>query len=361
MVIILLLAGGSSSAEDIGKSPVPATDSTPAEIASWIAELDDNQFVTRERAQAELEDAGLAAIGAVAEAAKLGSLEGSTRALNVLLAWSENGDSDQLRIAALEKIVQLRDRPKESRLAAEILADVREAIALAKIAELGGRYFQDVRTRVALVNIQGVFRPPLQVVIGSHWKGGVEGLELLRDVRRMVTLSFHSMPLDPGEIGIVHELPQLRWVELYGAGYTRETFSYLIRTAPPGLEFDVRKSALLGVRGDTNHRNALVANVEPESAAHKAGIRKGDLIVSLEGVQIRDFKHLTEQIAKCEGGDSVSVTIARPVVGQAEREELALTVKFDRWGEKQRELPDPTAQIQLENVLKPRGISLDRR
>ena len=357
----ILLATCLSHAEEAAPSIEQASTTNVAELSGWITELDDNLFATRERAQARLEQAGLPALEKVAEAAQAGSLERSTRALNILMAWSDSAESDQLRIAALEKIVSLRDWPKESLLAAEILADVREAIALAKIQELGGQYTRDMRTRVALVNVQGVSRSPLQVIIDSHWKGGTEGLEYLKDVRRMVTLSFHSMPLAPEQLGIVLELPQLRWVELYGEGYTLEKFSHLIPTAPPGLDFDVRRSALLGVRGDTNHRNALVADVESESAADKAGIRRGDLIVEMEGVRIRDFKHLTEQISQCEGGDSVSLTIARPVPDKAKREELPLTVKFDCWGEKHRKLNEAATNLQIESVLQPRGIHLDRR
>lgn len=364
LLAYLMVAISASAAEKRSQQSVDGVRASAAEIDRWVADLDDNQFSTRERAQELLQMAGPPALDAVSEAARDGSLERKTRALNTLLYWSERGEQPDLRISALERVVRLSDRPQESELAKELLLDLKEALALARITEMGGSYLKDRRSRIGIITTQGRDKPPLQVVIDSHWEGGVEGLEALKDVRRMLTLSFHCAPLKPKDMEIVYELPQLQWVELYGIGYNEETFAALIDNSLflSAERFDIRKSALLGVRGDISHQGALVGDVEAGVAADKAGLRKNDLIEELKGVKIKDFRHLTEQIAQCEGGETAQLKVVRPIGRGPETETVEINVKFDRWGEnKPNDSSDTPIHFQVENMLRPRNANLNRR
>ena len=56
---------------------------------------------------------------------------------------------------------------------------------------------------------------------------------------------------------------------------------------------------------------AVVLNVVNNGPAAKSGIRSGDIIVEYNSVAITDYNVLTEEIAKCSPGDTVTVKIYR--------------------------------------------------
>jgi hypothetical protein len=113
--LIALLAGsGLVWADETAKNPAPQA--TAEQIGNWVAELDSNLFDDRERAQKNLIQSKMIGLDAVAEAARNGSLECATRAINILLAWSEAEDHE-LVLAALEKLSTMDSHPKQSLLA----------------------------------------------------------------------------------------------------------------------------------------------------------------------------------------------------------------------------------------------------
>ncbi len=296
------------------------------EVSAWVDELESDLFDTRERAQKHLIEVGVPAIKEVTEAARIGSLESSTRALNILLAWSEAEDS-QLQVAALEQLSALDNRPKEAALAKELLAQVRENVALKEIAKLGGSFQVGVQ-------VPGVvaMRPEvgIQIVIGSEWNGGVKGLEHLAQVPHAVLVCFHSAPLGDEALVVLEKMPQLKRVELYGAKQmTPEAIENL--RGKTTATVDVGSGAFLGVQGMTSGNQAIIAKVVADSAADKAGIRENDIIAKINGEEIKDFLAMKDLIAQHEPGDSVMFTILRPRPNEGP-ETLEIKVTFAQWG-----------------------------
>ncbi|CZF78334.1 MULTISPECIES: Do family serine endopeptidase [Grimontia] len=89
------------------------------------------------------------------------------------------------------------------------------------------------------------------------------------------------------------------------------------------LEFGEVKRGVLGVQGgeltselaeafgyETNH-GAFVSQIVPDSAAEKAGIEAGDIIVSVNGKEIRSFGELRAKIATLGAGKDVELGIIR--------------------------------------------------
>lgn len=89
------------------------------------------------------------------------------------------------------------------------------------------------------------------------------------------------------------------------------------------LEFGEVKRGVLGVQGgeltselaeafgyETNH-GAFVSQIVPDSAAEKAGIEAGDIIVSVNGKEIRSFGELRAKIATLGAGKEVKLGIIR--------------------------------------------------
>jgi len=280
----------------------------PKQIVQWVTQLDDDRFDTRQRAQQQLEQAGQAALEAVAAIAQTGSLESSTRAINILLKWSESPQQD-LRLAALEKLANLPDRPRESAMAARLLADAREAAAIEALTRLGARVERDQQIR-SIAN--------LQVVIGPQWQGGNAGLQHLADVPSATTVSLHAAPLGDSAVDYLGKLSQVRRIELYGTKFSPEALAKL-RQQLPRTEVVERGGAKLGIGGN-------VQSVVPNSAAAKAGIKPGDRITEFNGEKVANFEALTERIAKQQPGDTVTLTVLR------NNQSREVQVTFDQWG-----------------------------
>ncbi len=68
--------------------------------------------------------------------------------------------------------------------------------------------------------------------------------------------------------------------------------------------------------GTTHTEGALVARVEPGSAAQRAGLRSSDLIIAVNGAPIRNAAELKNRIGLAQIGDELTLTVDR---GGAER------------------------------------------
>ncbi|MCH7753186.1 MAG: PDZ domain-containing protein, partial [Planctomycetes bacterium] len=196
---------------------------------------------------------------------------------------------------------------------------------------------------------------PVQVIIGSHWKGGLEGLKYLHQIPRAAILSLHSAPLGDEVIPVLLDLPQVKRIELYGTNLSDEAIKELREKLSPDVALDVRSAARLGMQGP--HRGpAQVLKVIADSAAEKAGLQPGDLITELDGEKVDDFTALTDRIATHEPGDTVTLKVTR------KKKQLDIQVTFDRWGTDLTKPPtftQPAAQPIREVV--PKKINFGRR
>ncbi len=316
---------------DQPKTDQPKTDQkavAPAQIAEWIIQLDDDLYDNRKNAQEGLENSGQQALEATFEEARIGSLESSTRALNIILSWTESSDPE-LQIAALEKLVTLPNRPIESGLAAELLADAHELEALEAFANLGGKH----------TNLPYLIEnrlPALHLKIDLSWQGELEGLKHLPAIRRAMIVSFRSVPIDDEVFEYLENLPNLRRIELIGTKITEEMVEKK-RKEMPGVLIDHRKSAArLGISTLNGRRQGpvIIDKVFPGTAAAKAGLLTRDAITEFEGEKIRDFLDLTTRIGKFQPGDSIELTIMR------DGKTIKKTISFDRWGDDLMESPN---------------------
>jgi len=69
---------------------------------------------------------------------------------------------------------------------------------------------------------------------------------------------------------------------------------------------DIASSLKLG-----EAKGVIVSDVQPGSAAERAGIRKGDVITSFNGVQVNDPNTLRNQVAVTPPGAEVTLTVLR--------------------------------------------------
>lgn len=329
LVAISLLWSGVAYADQAvataeNAADVPSLD--PALMDQWVGELDDDRYAVREAAQKRLAAAGSPALEKVAQVAATGSLESSTRAVSVLVGWADSEDN-KFSLAALEHIAALANRPTEAGMALERLADVREAAAIESIKGLGGRFDYD-----RSLGMVGGMSAPLQIIIGPQWKGDVDGLKHVAAVRSARTLSLHSAPLDDAALATLAQCIQLQRIEVYGTAVSAEAVAKL-QPRMPNTVFDIRGGARLGIRG------LIIEQIVVDSPAEKAGLARNDRVTEFAGQPIETFEQLTQQIAKCKPGDTVTVKVLRGT------ETLEKKVTFDRWGDDERStMPTPEAQ-----------------
>jgi len=348
LILMLLVCCTTVNRVDAEETPVD-----PAQIDEWIVQLDDDLYSVRKSAQQGLESAGQQALEAIAKEAQSGSLESSTRALNVMLAWTESKDHE-LQIAALEKLVSLPNRPIESGLAAELLADAYEQHALKSLVALGGRFEADLQVRAAPVITR---LPNLHLIVDSKWKGELDGLKHLAAVHRATTISFYFAPLDDGVLEYLTNLPNVLRIEFYGTPIS-EAVAEQLRKQLPQATIVVTQGALLGIHGDPARQGSVVILQASEGfAAAKAGLRKGDTITEFQGEKLKDFHDLTTRIGKFKPGETVELTILR------NGELMKKQVTFDRWG---KQLSGKTGEAgrtfpNRQVLPAPRRITLERR
>lgn len=83
--------------------------------------------------------------------------------------------------------------------------------------------------------------------------------------------------------------------------------------------------AMLGVTTDKTEGGAIVEEVTKESAAEKAGLKKGDVITRIDDMKITSPDDLSAAVKKHKPGDKVTVTYLR------DKKEQKLTTELTKW------------------------------
>lgn len=92
-----------------------------------------------------------------------------------------------------------------------------------------------------------------------------------------------------------------------------------------GEKIDESQSGYLGIQGQDSNLGAYVHSVFEGSAAEKAGIQSGDIIVGFEGYDIATMSQLKELLSYYSAGEEVRFEILRPVE-EGEYQEMEITV-----------------------------------
>ena len=94
-----------------------------------------------------------------------------------------------------------------------------------------------------------------------------------------------------------------------------------------GEKIDESQSGYLGIQGKDSTLGAYVSSVFPNSAAQKAGIKSGDIIIEFEGTAIATMSQLKELLSYYPAGEKVEFVILRPQ-GEDEYTEMNITVEL---------------------------------
>jgi Do/DeqQ family serine protease len=157
---------------------------------------------------------------------------------------------------------------------------------------------------------------------------GNSGGALVNTAGQLVGINSQILTPSGGNIGIGFAIPSRMaesvMTQLVKTGRVqRSQLGVAIQGVSPEI------AASLGLKDE---RGALVSSVSKDSPAEKAGIEKGDVIVSIDGVAVSDGNALRNRIASTKPGSTVSLGLVRDGVEktvQVTLRELASTQAAD--------------------------------
>lgn len=320
-------------------------DAPDGTIREWIGQLGSDQFAQREAATRHLASAGAAAVEPLAEAAAGADLEVSSRAIDILRGLldprprsSGGAEADGDGEAGGVDVPASIEAAAESERVLERLAEGPPGPA-AHLASTALEYHLLGMHEAALERLEALGakvsdgmaagRRGLMVVVGAEWKGGADELRLLPRLRNLRNVAIHGVKVDPAGLAVLGRLRGLETLQLYGTGVSDDDVSALASRFP-NIEIDVRKGGKLGVGGQRLIGPCQITQVQSGSAADRAGIQIGDVVLSMDGEAIRNFDGLTEFVGRHGPGDEIEVEIERAVAGRVPQR-FTRTVTLDGW------------------------------
>ena len=117
--------------------------------------------------------------------------------------------------------------------------------------------------------------------------------------------------------------------EVEGIGYAIPITDamLIINKMIDGEKINASQSGYLGIQGKDSSLGAYVYAVLPGSAAQKAGIEEGDIIVEFEGTTISTMSQLKELLSYYSAGEKVEFVILRPE-GKGNYYKIGITVEL---------------------------------
>lgn len=317
-LIVALAVPRSVGAEDVAPANALPPPATPGEIAAWITELDDNQYLAREEATRLLFEAGRAALDPLMAAANGDRPEPADRAVWILRRFGRSRDNE-LAVAALERLIQVRGRPALVEKAELELAERSVVACQERLAQLGAEVAMrrppfDMFTTVPLLHVR----------LGDKWQGSTEDLRHVSQLRHELHFRLEGAAIDDAAVKLFEEKEKLALLQLFDTKVTPSAVDALKQRHPDAIVY-MKNQALLGIGAGNHAAGVLVQEVRPGTAAAAAGIVPGDLIATIDGHALPDFDRLTVRIAQHRPGDTVDVEIVR---GE-ERKKLSVTL--GRW------------------------------
>jgi hypothetical protein len=303
--------------------PVAQAEPT-APIAEWIDQLGADQFSRREAASRSLAEAGRDALGPLGEAIQRDDLEVASRAVEVVRGFLEGDDADLA--AEAEKLLEsIADGPQTPVAAMAIATLDFHHLGMAEVA-------REKLESLGAVITEGFLpsgRRGLHVVLNARWHGAAEDLRLLSRLRGVLQVGLYGVPLDAQAVAALGRLRGVESVQLFGTGVADEQLAALTAKLPEA-RIDVRKGGKLGVGGQPMIGPCLITQVQENSAAAKAGIQIGDIVVRINGEPVANFEALTDKVGRHGPGDKIELAIERAVPG-AKAERFTRTVELDGW------------------------------
>ncbi len=152
---------------------------------------------------------------------------------------------------------------------------------------------------------QGAFEDFIQT--DAPINEGNSGGALVSTRGELVGINSQILTPSGGNIGIGFAIP---------ANMARNVMTQLIdhgqvRRGMLGVTIQPVTSDIARSLGLAHVQGALVNNVQPDSPAQQAGIRRGDVITAVNGAAVKDYNELRNDVAALQPGSRVQLTLVR--------------------------------------------------
>jgi hypothetical protein len=301
-----------------------AEPATEPEIAAWIDQLGAEQFAQREAASRSLAAAGRPALESLGAAVLRDDLEVATRALDIVRGFLAS--DDELLAGDAEKLLEAIAEGPDSAVSGLVNGaldfhhrGMTEA-AREKLESLGA---------VITEGFLASGHRGLQVTLNARWRGTSEDLRLLSRLQGVRLVGAFGVPLDAAAVAALGRLRGVESVQLFGTGIADDQLAALAAKLP-ATRIDVRKGGKLGVAGQPMVGPCVITHVQEGSAAGKAGLQIGDVVVAIDGRPVANFESLTEQVGRHGPGDTIELELERNVPGEQARR-FKSAVILDGW------------------------------
>jgi S1-C subfamily serine protease len=133
-------------------------------------------------------------------------------------------------------------------------------------------------------------------------------------------LGLATAPIEPDTIlgRLVAPQQLMRWTRAPNSGVGMAARADRIRDVldalKAGKSFDRIPGPVLGVQADSSKAfgdDVVIGSVAPGSPAEKAGLKRGDIVLEMDGAEVNSWNELTERIAACKAGQVVELRIQR--------------------------------------------------
>ncbi len=222
----------------------------------------------------------------------------------MLRRLGHSSDND-LAVAALEHVVQLKGRPA---IVSKAEAELDERILAAcedRLTPLGA----ELSVRAERLDLTTIVKV-LHVRLAAKWHGTSEDLRAITKLSRQLAYEVNGAPIDDAVAKMFEAKKKLVYLRFTNTRVSPAAINALKRRHPDAMVL-LRNRSKLGVGGQNNQLGVLVTRVEPNSGAATAGIAEGDIITTLDGKPIQDFDRLTVQIAQHQPGEKVDIEVVR--------------------------------------------------
>jgi len=296
----------------------------PDQIAAWIDQLGADQFAQREAASRSLASAGRVALAPLRAAIGRDDLEVASRAVEVVRGFLGSDDEALAREAeqVLETVAEGPDSAV-SQFAVGTLDFHHRGMAEAardKLESLGA-----VVTEGFLVS----GNRGLQVTLNARWRGTAMDLRLLSRLRGLRGVGVFGVPIEATGVAALGRLRGLESLQLFGTGIGDAELAALAARLPD-TRIDTRKGGKLGVGGQPMAGPCVITQVADGSAAAKAGLQIGDVVVAIDGGPVVNFEALTEQVGKHGPGETIRLEIERSLPGEP-GQRFTREITLDGW------------------------------
>lgn len=177
-------------------------------------------------------------------------------------------------------------------------------VELEDLAEIKAEAFAEEAIAVELEPDGSEFQSA--VTIGKQWKGGDAELALLKDIRGLQMVRFEESTVTDAALTHLEKVKDLAQIYIHGGHFSPEALMKF-RRQRPHVSLTARGKGMLGI----NATGVRIEMVQDGTPAHQAGIKKGDIVRRVAGIEVEDFLDITLTLVSRLPGDKIQVEIER--------------------------------------------------